>query len=486
MPDILSEIVEKRVRDYLKYGPTFSSTIPRHRKRPSVPFLAKRGLILEIKRASPSKGPIHLDMDPVVQALTYREAGAQAISVLTESRYFRGSLDDLREIGSVIHDVALLRKDFLIYPEEIEISYRAGADAVLLIARILPEMRLRVMAARCRSLGMTPFIEVRDEADMAKLKTVLGDGSAVAGVNSRDLTTFTIDPLLPAAYRDRLKCKAVYESGADSAGSCIYAGTLGYEGMLIGESVARNPEQAESFVQAFSQTQADRQGKFWKAVAARREDKQGKPLVKICGLTRESDALKAAELGADMLGFVFAESTRATNVKTVKDISASLRDAHRPVCVGVITELESPLARQAVKLAQDGVLDVIQCHGDRGPVLMKTLRAEGIACYAAHGIAEERDIDAVETLKRNGEPRVLCDAKLNGKSGGLGVRISDELVSRLADNSGLWLAGGISPDRIGEIVQNYSVELIDVSSGIESAAGIKDHGMMEKLFGGLA
>ncbi len=140
MPDILSEIVEKRAQDYLTYGPTFSSTIPRQRNRPSVPFLTEKGLILEIKRASPSKGPIHLDMDPVAQALTYRAAGATAISVLTESRYFKGSLDDLREIGSVIRDVALLRKDFLLYPEEIEISYRAGADAVLLIARILPEM----------------------------------------------------------------------------------------------------------------------------------------------------------------------------------------------------------------------------------------------------------------------------------------------------------------------------------------------------------
>jgi indole-3-glycerol phosphate synthase/phosphoribosylanthranilate isomerase len=486
MPDILSEIVEKRVRDYLTYGPTFSSTLGKRRERPLVPFLVEKGLILEIKRASPSKGPIHLDMDPVAQALTYRAAGAAAISVLTESRYFKGSLDDLREIGSVIHDVALLRKDFLIYPEEIEISYRAGADAVLLIARILPEMRLRVMAARCRSLGMTPFIEVRDEADMAKLKTVLGDGSAVAGVNSRDLTTFTIDPLVPAAYRDRLECKAVYESGADSAGSCIYAGTLGYEGMLIGEAVARNPEKAESFVQAFSQTQADRQGKFWKAVAARREDKQGKPLVKICGLTQETDALKAAELGADMLGFVFSKSPRSANEKTVKNVSESLSGENRPLLVGVITELESRLARQSVKLARDGDLDVIQCHGDRGPEFMETLRAEGIACYAAYGIADECDIDAVEKLKRNGEPRVLCDAKVNGKSGGLGVRISEELVSRLADNSGLWLAGGISPELIDEFVEHYSVELIDVSSGIESAAGIKDHELMEKLFGGLA
>lgn len=485
MPDILSEIVEKRAQDYLKYGPTFSSTIPRRRERPLVPFLSEKGLILEIKRASPSKGPIHLDMDPVSQALTYRAAGAQAISVLTESRYFRGSLDDLREIGSVIQDVALLRKDFLLYPEEVEISYRAGADAVLLIARILPEMRLRVMAARCRSLGLTPFIEVRDESDIAKLKTVLGDGSAVAGVNSRDLTTFTIDPLIPAAYRDRLECKAVYESGADSPGSCIYAGTLGYEGMLIGESVARNPEKAESFVMAFSQTQADRQGRFWKDVAARREDKRGKPLVKICGLTRESEARKAAGLGADMLGFVFAESKRSANVKTVNDVSESFSGENRPLLVGVITELESRLARQAAKLARNGVLDVIQCHGDRGPELMQTLRAEGIACYVAYGIADERDIDTVKKLKRNGEPRVLCDAKVNGRSGGLGVGMSEELVSMLADNSGLWLAGGIGPEGIEEIMKKYSPELIDVSSGIESAAGIKDHALMEKLFGGL-
>jgi indole-3-glycerol phosphate synthase/phosphoribosylanthranilate isomerase len=486
MPDILSEIVEKRTEDYLKYGPSFSSTLPRRRERPSVPFLAKRGLILEIKRASPSKGPIHLDMDPVAQALTYRAAGAIAISVLTESRYFKGSLDDLREIGSVIWDVALLRKDFLFYPEEVEISYRAGADAVLLIARILPKMRLRVMAARCRSLGMTAFVEVRDEADLAKLKTVLGEGTAVAGVNSRDLKTFTIDPLVPALFRKKLGCSAVYESGADSLGSCIYAGSLGYEGMLIGESVVRNPEKAEGFVKAFSKTHGDSQGNFWKSVAEKRAVKKGQPLVKICGITQEQDALKAAELGADMLGFVFAESQRQANKQTVFHLSASLRGAHRPLFVGVITELESPLAGLAVELARNGELDVIQCHGDRGPEMMEKLRLDGIPCYAAYGIEDESDIDAVEKLKRNGEPRVLCDAKMNGQSGGMGVRISEDLMSKLRGDSGLWLAGGIGPEFVRKIVQEYAPELIDVSSGIETAAGIKDHTLMEKLFGGLA
>jgi indole-3-glycerol phosphate synthase/phosphoribosylanthranilate isomerase len=484
MHDILDEIIQHREEDYRRLGPAFSSALPRRRERPVTPFLRDNGLIMEIKRASPSKGPISPDLDPVSRAEAYRDAGAQGISILTENRYFKGSLDDLVQVGRVLRDVCLLRKDFLLYPEEIDISYRAGADAVLLIARILPEMRLRSMAARCRLLGMTPFVEIRHEADIRKLESVLQDGPAVAGVNSRDLKDFTIDPLIPAALRHRLKCRAVYESGIDSEGRCSYVRRLGFEGLLIGESVARSPDKARSFVQAFDAARADRQGAFWRQAAQKRAGKTDSPLVKICGITNSADAMISAELGADMLGFVFAESPRKVTSHTVEIIVEAFGMSDRPLCVGVITELESDPAKQALDLVKRGVLDVIQCHGNRASHMLEELDKMDIPRYAAVGIGDEKDINVVSLLLNKGEPRVLCDARSGDISGGTGVSIEESLIYRLGDLSPLWLAGGLGPDVLHRVLRRFEPELVDLSSRLESSPGKKNHEQLKRVFAG--
>ena len=146
MNDILTEIIEKRRADIEKLGPDFGTALPQKRSRPVHPFLKDRGVILEVKRASPSKGDISPDLDSYQTALSYSKSGARAISCLTEQNYFKGSLSDLMNVCLAVDDFesethspapAVLRKDFLLSPDEIEISYRAGADAVLLIARIL-------------------------------------------------------------------------------------------------------------------------------------------------------------------------------------------------------------------------------------------------------------------------------------------------------------------------------------------------------------
>jgi indole-3-glycerol phosphate synthase/phosphoribosylanthranilate isomerase len=95
MPDILDEIIQRRREDYRALGPTFGAAIPKTRERPSYPFLAEPGVVLEIKRASPSKGAIAMDLDPVALAKAYAQAGAKQVSILTERHFFKGSLDDL-------------------------------------------------------------------------------------------------------------------------------------------------------------------------------------------------------------------------------------------------------------------------------------------------------------------------------------------------------------------------------------------------------
>ncbi len=496
MADILERIVAERRRDLARLGPTFGSSVPARRIRPPAPFLAEPGAILEIKRASPSRGDIAPDLNPATLAGAYGAAGARNVSVLTERRFFKGGLEDLAAASAAEPELSFLRKDFLLEEDEIDVSYRAGADAVLLIARILDEDRLRRMAAACRSFGMMPFIEVREPEDYAKLYAAAADGPVLSGVNARDLATFSIDPLVPAAALSRLPGRSVYESGIDSPGAAAYARRLGFEGILVGEAAAKDPVRAAEVVAGFRNARPDRAGAFWRRVAERREalaaSGSRRPLVKICGLARTADALAAAVLGADLLGFVFAESPRAADAATVRAARLALGSpaagaglAGPPLFVGVVTELDFPRAQAALSLAREGVLDALQWHGEGGPGALAALDdALDGACgrYAAVRVGNVQDIAAAELLRRSGEPRVLADARVAGAAGGTGTAIAGDLARPLAAAGGLWLAGGLGAGTVGPALKAYAPELVDASSGLESEKGKKDHGLMAAYF----
>lgn len=494
MPDILEQIVSARRADYKLHGATFGVAVPEHRKRPVVPFLREPGTILEIKRASPSKGDISPDLDPVKTAGQYYAAGTRNISILTEERYFRGSLNDLLAVADARCDVALLRKDFILYEDEIDVSWRAGADAVLLIARILDTETLLRLAQRCRSFSMVPLIEVRENADLEKLSAAISGGPVIAGVNSRDLATFKTDPLVPAILRRKLPCTAVFESGATTPAACGFARRLGFEGLLIGEAAARNPDGAASLVSAFVSSRPDWAGQFWREMGQRiqKARDKGRPLVKICGLTNSTDALCAARAGADLLGFIFAESPRKTDAETVRTIARKILETGYdfpgplPLLVGVITETDSESARMAFSLVCEGVLDAIQYHGDTPEQDLSRIDKAGgnygIGKYAVVRLGSGDDLECIDRLLLNGEPRILVDARVEGIAGGTGQTIPRNLVRRVCDRSGLWLAGGIGPTNIRRYLDEFSPELVDVSSSLESAPGKKDETLIASFF----
>ena len=174
--DILAKIVRMRKADIERLGLNFGINIPEKRRVGHTEFLGNAGAILEVKRASPSKGDIAPDLDPIDLANTYAEAHAQAVSVLTEGNFFKGTLHDLIAVADLmelrrsqgLHACAVLRKDFLLYEDEIDIAYRCGADAVLLIARILDDEQLVKMAKRAQSFDMQAFVEVREKDDFRK------------------------------------------------------------------------------------------------------------------------------------------------------------------------------------------------------------------------------------------------------------------------------------------------------------------------------
>ncbi len=483
--DILAEIVAKRKADMSRQGITFGMERP-VRNRPLHPFVERPGTILEIKRSSPSKGNIAMDLDPRATAQKYAAAGTSAISVLTESNYFHGSLADLECVARSAPEVAILRKDFLLTPEEIDVAYDFGADAVLLIARILSDKELKTMAGRARTLGMTPFVEIRTQDDLRKLKLVQKDGTTVAGVNARDLRTFAMDPLVPAAFRKHLGSRAVFESGILSPEDATFARRLGFEGILVGEAAARNPDSARNLVKAFLNAQPDRYGTFWKSLAEARETVRekfpGKPLAKICGLTNAEDASLAAELGANMLGFVFyAQSARKADAQTVRKISQEIGERFedaRPLLVGVVAESGSPEEETALSLASEGILDAIQFHGYRIP----EERIANFGCYEARRIQTESQAQDIRKDYRLSFPRTLIDAYHPETVGGTGMRIEDALVDTVREKNALWMAGGISPENIEKIVERFQPELVDLSSSLEETPGKKAPEKLRKFF----
>ena len=490
--DILAKIVRMRREDIQRLGLNFGIEIPEKRQVGHTEFLGNAGAILEVKRASPSKGDIAPDLDPVGLATTYAEAHAQAVSVLTEGNFFKGSLRDLIAVANLmdsrrkqgLHACAVLRKDFLLFEDEIDIAYRCGADAVLLIARILDDAQLVKMAKRAQSFDMQAFVEVRETDDLRKLKLVteaLGDAAAktvVAGVNSRDLATFHTDPLVPASIRSKLPAKAVFESGIHSGADAAYARSLGFTGILVGEAVAKNPPLAKEVVGSFENGSENAKGKFWKNYAERRASL---PMVKICGITRVEDGLLAAELGADMLGFVFSTTKRLTTEEFVRSFSTKLRASRvpesTPLLVGVITDPESVEGKTAIKLAREGVLDAVQFHG-----VVPGAEYSDLPHYCAARVGDESDFDKVAALRKSGEPRILLDAKVEGIPGGTGKQIPESLLREKAGDIPLWLAGGINPENVAGLVAKFSPELIDVSSGVEDAPGVKNADKLKALF----
>ncbi len=505
--DILTQIVEGRKADMEKRGLDFGYEIPQERKRRVHPFIQEKGVVLEVKRASPSKGDIAPKLNASETALAYQEAGASAISVLTEENYFKGNLGDLISVCQSV-DVAVLRKDFLLFPDEIDVAYKCGADAVLLIARILDQDVLAKMLCRCASFGITAFVELRLEDDLQKLAAAksLADKelpAIVCGVNSRDLKDFSIDLLKPLGFLERIKsvmgsdCSVIFESGIRTAQAAAFAGSLGFTGLLLGEAAARDTSKAASFVKAFVSGSQTPNALAWKKIAAKTENlckaknpaallgsRKNRPLVKICGLANGEDALFAADLGADFLGFVFCEaSPRNASESVVRSVRAALRDKpaseasrkSEPFLVGVVVDASSEQAKTALALVKEGVLDYIQLHGERAAKeFFADKENASLAHYCAANLSGEGGLDRIQGLLDLGEPRVLLDAKVGDKVGGTGTQVAEDLVLKAKKKSPLWLAGGLGAENVRAVIEKYSPELIDASSLLEAAPGKKD------------
>ncbi|RDB24736.1 Multifunctional tryptophan biosynthesis protein [Hypsizygus marmoreus] len=405
IPSILEKIYAQRLTDVSKAQSTPGTTLADleillhlNVTPPLIPFVSRlkrttsgqTSLLAEIKRASPSKGPISLSTSPAAQAITYALAGAHAISVLTEPKWFLGSLQDMLHarlsVANLTNRPAILRKDFILSRYQVLESRIWGADTILLIVSMLPEALLRDLYKYSLELGMEPLVEVNNAKEM---EIALSLPAKVIGVNNRNLHDFEVDMATTSRLSDMVKGKDVILcalSGISSPDDIKRYAADGVGAVLIGESLMRAADPAAFIRQLLSLPAASSSEPQWRTT---------RPLVKICGIRSRDEALAVAEAGADMLGLMFVENSRRhIDLETAKEISAAIRtlryskslskglssplsdleggpwftshashlsgSTSRPLLVGVFQNAPLSSILHAVSYAQ---LDIVQLHG---------------------------------------------------------------------------------------------------------------------------
>nr|XP_027121529.1 indole-3-glycerol phosphate synthase, chloroplastic-like [Coffea arabica] len=215
------------------------------------------GLIAEVKKASPSRGVLREDFDPVEIAKAYEKGGAACLSVLTDQKYFQGGFENLEKIRNSGVKCPLLCKEFVIDAWQIYFARTKGADAILLIAAVLPDLDIKYMTKICKLLGLTPLVEVHDEREMDR---VLGiDGIELIGINNRNLETFKVDisntKNLLQGERGRIIRErgiiVVGESGLFTPADIAYVQEAGVKAVLVGESIVKQDDPSKGIVGLF-------------------------------------------------------------------------------------------------------------------------------------------------------------------------------------------------------------------------------------------
>ena len=358
--------------------------------------------IAEVKRRSPSAGDLRPDADPAQLAAQFANAGAAAVSVLVDER-FAGTIDDLRAARAAT-DAPLLGKGFFSTEEQLRELRDAGADAALLILRDLDDATTAHLLAYAQELGMDALVEAHDADELQRAMQL---DAPVIGLNARDLSTFKIDraaqlELVARAPRDRI---VIAESGVRTRAQGAAAELAGADAILVGSALMQAPDPQAKLRELLS-----------------------RPLVKVCGLTRQEDVDVAVEAGADLVGFILAE--------------------------------ESPRRTDALLDAPATVLRVAVFVGDEHET-----EADVVQYYARENGHRSRD----GVLRRNGA-QVASVVDLPWEE------TDDTHLARARATAGrVMLAGGLGPDNVRHAIETVQPWAVDSARSTESAPGIKDH-----------
>jgi indole-3-glycerol phosphate synthase/phosphoribosylanthranilate isomerase len=365
------------------------------------------GAIAEFKRRSPSAGDIRPFADVSQIARSYEQAGARAMSVLVDER-FGGTWDDLRAARAAAR-LPLLAKGFFTAQSDLETAKEAGADAVLLLLRDLDDDQIHTLMSVAADLGLDTLVEAHDPRELARAVAL---DAPVIGVNARDLSTFELDrrqqlALVARAPRDRV---VIAESAIQTRAQAAAAELTGANAVLVGSTLMRAPDPGAKLRELLS-----------------------RPLVKVCGLTRQEDVDEAVDAGADLVGFILAaESPRRTDVL-----------------------LDAP----------ETVLRVAVFVGER-----EETEADVVQFYARDSGHRARDAELLR-----GDERVGTVVDLPWEQ-------NDpwHLDRARATEGRVMLAGGLGPGNVAEAIAAVQPWAVDSARSTESAPGIKDHDLVRE------
>ena len=357
--------------------------------------------IAEVKRRSPSGGDLRPDADPAALAQDFERNGAAAVSILVDER-FGGSFADLHAARRATR-VPLLAKGFFTDRAELMEARDEGADAVLILLRDLDDGSAAALLHDAAILGLDALVEAHDAEELER--TVALDAQVI-GVNARDLTTFEIDRraqlhLVAQAPRDRV---VIAESGIENRAQAAAAELAGADAILVGSSLMRATEPGSRLVELMS-----------------------RPLVKICGLTREEDVAAAADAGADLAGFVLADSPRRAQ--------APLAVPGTMISVGVF-----------VGSVEDAGTDLVQLY----PAENGHRAREGALLRDGKRVARVLDLPWLAEDPAHWERAAQAEERVV-------------------------LAGGLSPENVGAAIAAVQPWCVDASRSLEVSPGIKDH-----------
>ena len=398
--------------------------------------------LMEVKRASPSG---HRSGFTVEEAVSAYAPVADAISVLTDTPFFGGSLEDLRTVRSSFEG-PILAKDFIVDPRQVAEARLHGADAVLVILAMLDNPEAASIMAEASRLGMDVIVEVHDETELDR---ALALEAQIVGINNRDLRTLKTDLAVTERLVERVPVDrlVISESGIRDRGD-VERLAPSVDAFLVGSSLMASPDIGQ----------------------AARALVHGH--VKICGLTQEADASFAASSGATHAGIIFAEASKRKVGDNAADIAAAARQAGARI-VGVFQDQDPAFVAAT---AHDLGLDAVQLHGNETDIdqLRRRLPAT-CEIWAASPVGLEI------TPERDGADRIVYDTQKNGRTGGTGKTFDWSLLKDRPALSASFIAGGIGPSnaRAAQRIGSYG---IDVSSGVETEPGLKDESKVTALF----
>lgn len=479
-------------------------------------------LAAEFKRASPSKGDINADLDAAAQALEYTKVGAGVLSVLTEPKWFKGSLNDLRDVRTRTQSwatesgskrPACLRKDFVVDEYQVLEAVAHGADTVLLMVSILSRSRLRALIACCRAEGVEPLVEV---VTRRELEVALDAGARILGVNNRNLHTFELDKQRTAQLAALLKgdlatpfgpgqeTKLLALSGLSTADDVAECRSIGCSGVLVGEALMRATDPGAAILEMMCPEQL-----------AVLPVAPGAVLVKVCGVVREDDARNAVAAGANLIGVIFAKSKRQASVEQAQAVvrevrrfgeraaaivappfasgdlagrCRSLRNACKrtPLVVGVF--MNQP-AEEVISSASAAGVDAVQLHGGEDSAFAAEVRRGLPGVWIAkvvhlppRGDGEVAGSELEALRSQLGVYAASCDALLldtavkGSHSGGTGATFDWQVVKKVQDEWGVpvIVAGGLEAGNVAELVATVGPYGVDVASGVEDSPGVKN------------